>query len=77
MDYLTERFAGVDWATDAHAVCVVDDRGAVVAEFDVAHSACGLAEHAEAGATQVCLQVLNPDAGAGAIDYNALEPLAP
>ena len=43
MDYLTERFAGVDWATDAHAVCVVDDRGAVVAEFDVAHSAFGLA----------------------------------
>ena len=36
---------------------------------------CGLAEHAEAGATQVCLQVLNPDAGAS--DYDALEPLAP
>ena len=36
-----------------------------------------LAEHAEAGATQVCLQVLHPDVGVGAIDYDALEALAP
>lgn len=43
MEYLTDRFAGVDWATDAHAVCVVDARGAVVAEFDVEHSGEGLA----------------------------------
>ena len=32
----TERFGGVDWATDAHAVCVVDAQGAVVDEFDIA-----------------------------------------
>jgi transposase len=37
-------YAGVDWATDAHAVCVVDGHGQVLIEFDVAHSADGLAE---------------------------------
>ena len=40
----TIRHGGVDWATDAHAVCVVDDTGAVIAEFDVEHTADGLAE---------------------------------
>ncbi len=44
MDHIGERFAGVDWATDAHAVCVVDAAGAVLAEFDVEHTAAGLAE---------------------------------
>ena len=39
----TTGYAGVDWATDAHAVCVVDGEGRVVVEFDVAHSADGLA----------------------------------
>jgi transposase len=37
-------YAGVDWATDGHAVCVVDEHGAVVAEFDVEHTGNGLAE---------------------------------
>lgn len=36
-------YAGVDWATDGHAVCVVDGRGTPVIEFDVAHTASGLA----------------------------------
>lgn len=40
----TGRYGGVDWATDAHAVCVVDDSGGVIAEFDVEHTAEGLAE---------------------------------
>jgi transposase len=40
----TAGYAGVDWATDAHAVCVVDDRGRVIVEFDVAHTADGLDE---------------------------------
>ena len=44
MEYRTEVFAGVDWATDSHAVCVVDDGGGVVAGFDVAHTADGLRE---------------------------------
>ena len=36
-----------------------------------------LAEHADAGATQVCIQVLHPAAGMGAFDYDALAALAP
>lgn len=40
----TETFGGVDWATDAHAVCVVDAHGAVVVEFDVVNTGTGLAE---------------------------------
>lgn len=60
MDYLTGCFGGVDWATDAHAVCVVDVRGAVVAEFDVGHTAEGLAllcrRLAAAGAARVAIE---------------------
>jgi transposase len=29
------RFAGIDWATKAHAVCVVEADGAIRARFDV------------------------------------------
>ena len=60
MDYLTESFGGVDWATDSHAVCVIDHRGGVVAEFDAAHSALGLAglcrRLAEAGVARVAIE---------------------
>ena len=38
----TTTWGGVDWAQDEHAVCVVDDTGAVITEFTVAHSAEGL-----------------------------------
>jgi transposase len=34
---------GLDWGSAAHAVCVVDDKGAVVANFEVVHGAEGLA----------------------------------
>jgi transposase len=44
MNVRTTGYAGVDWATDAHAVCVVDSDGRVVIEFDVPHTARGLAE---------------------------------
>jgi transposase len=37
-------FAGLDWASRTHAVCVIDERGAVRAQFDVAHDAQGLHE---------------------------------
>ena len=37
-------FGGVDWATDAHAVAVVDETGQVLDEFEVDHSAEGLGE---------------------------------
>jgi transposase len=37
-------FAGLDWASEAHAVCVVDGRGRICWQGSVAHSAAGLAE---------------------------------
>ncbi|HKY67622.1 MAG TPA: IS110 family transposase [Acidimicrobiales bacterium] len=40
----TDAFGGVDWATDVHAVCVVDAGGQVVVAFDVDNTAVGLAE---------------------------------
>ena len=36
------RYAGIDWAKDRHAVCVVDDRGGVVSRFEVVHTDAGL-----------------------------------
>jgi len=44
MENDTSRFGGVDWATDAHAIAVVDDIGVLVDEFVVDHSAVGLEE---------------------------------
>jgi transposase len=53
-------YAGVDWAVDAHAVCVVDGDGQVLVEFDVAHSAEGLGELCRrverAGARRVAIE---------------------
>ena len=40
----TSNYGGVDWATDAHAVCVVDGQGGVVGEFVVDNTTEGLAE---------------------------------
>lgn len=42
-----QYFVGLDWAAREHAVCVVDERGAVAVRFTVAHTAAGLAELAE------------------------------
>lgn len=41
---MSNYFAGLDWASQAHAVCVIDERGAIIDRFDVAHDAAGLAE---------------------------------
>jgi transposase len=38
------RFVGIDWASQTHAVCVVDEQGAVVDRFEISHDAKGLAE---------------------------------
>ena len=35
-------FAGIDWASQAHAVCVVDSAGAVMLRLDIAHSREGI-----------------------------------
>ena len=36
-------FAGLDWASRSHAVCVIDDQGRVRLQLEVEHSAAGLA----------------------------------
>jgi transposase len=36
-------FAGLDWGGERHAVCVVDEAGKVVVQFEVVHDAEGLA----------------------------------
>lgn len=35
-------FAGIDWASEAHAVCVLDTAGCVVLRLDIAHSREGV-----------------------------------
>jgi hypothetical protein len=37
-------FAGLDWASHTHAVCVIDEYGSVCVQFEVNHDAAGLAE---------------------------------
>lgn len=37
-------FAGLDWASQTHAVCIIDAQGTVREHFDVAHDAAGLTE---------------------------------
>lgn len=37
-------FAGLDWASQTHAVCVIDEHAGVLAQFEVAHDAAGLTE---------------------------------
>jgi transposase len=41
---MTKCFAGLDWASRTHAVCLIEERGAVRCEFEVSHDAAGLAE---------------------------------
>ena len=36
-------FAGVDWGSEKHQVCLLDDAGAVVGERAFRHDAAGLA----------------------------------
>jgi transposase len=40
---LMRLYVGLDWASREHAVCVIDEQGAVRAQFRVVHSAAGLA----------------------------------
>jgi transposase len=35
-------FCGIDWASERHAVCVLDDAGTTISTFQIAHSADGL-----------------------------------
>ncbi len=39
-----ECFAGIDWATEAHQVCLVDRAGVILGERSFAHSGAGLTD---------------------------------
>lgn len=41
---MEQRFAGVDWASERHAVCVIDERGEVRERLVVPHTRLGLAD---------------------------------
>lgn len=41
---MTTCFAGLDWASRTHAVCIIDEHGSVCAQFEIHHDAVGLAE---------------------------------
>lgn len=41
---MEQRYAGVDWASERHAVCVIDERGEVRERLVVPHTRLGLAE---------------------------------
>ena len=56
-------FTGIDWAAEAHAVCVMDAGGKIVAGFTIEHSADGiallvrrLAGYGEAGGMPVAIE---------------------
>lgn len=40
---MSNFFAGLDWASKAHSVCIIDERGEVCERLDIEHSAEGLA----------------------------------
>ncbi|MGH9139281.1 MAG: IS110 family transposase [Acidimicrobiales bacterium] len=55
--------AGIDWASEEHAVCVLDDEGRAVDRFTIAHSADGfdrliarLARHGDAADVPVAIE---------------------
>lgn len=57
---MSEVFAGLDWASRLHAVCVIDERGVVRLQCEATHDAAGLAElmrrlHA-AGAQRIAIE---------------------
>ena len=39
-----QHYVGLDWASQEHAVCAIDERGAVKVRFAVAHTAAGMTE---------------------------------
>jgi transposase len=41
---MSQRFAGLDWASRTHAACVIDEHGSVVTQLEIEHTAAGLAE---------------------------------
>lgn len=41
---MTTFFVGLDWASRAHAVCILDERGSVCEQLEITHDAAGLAQ---------------------------------
>ena len=37
-------FAGLDWGSERHAICVVDEQGKIAAQFEVVHDGAGIEE---------------------------------
>ena len=56
----TVRFAGVDWASASHAICIVGEGAEVVERFEVAHRAGDL--------TQMCRRLVRAGVGRVAIE---------
>jgi hypothetical protein len=38
------RYAGIDWARERHAVCVIDQHGTAITRFEVEHTSTALRE---------------------------------
>ena len=57
---MSKCFAGLDWASQTHAACVIDEHGTVGVQFEIKHDAAGLAELCRrlraAGATAVAIE---------------------
>ena len=56
-------YVGIDWASDEHAICIIEASGRVVDRFSITHSAEGferlvgrLARHAEPGSLPVAIE---------------------
>jgi len=57
---MSNCFAGLDWASQIHAACVIDAHGSVVVQFEIKHDAAGLAE--------LCRRLRSAGATAAAIE---------
>ena len=57
---MSKCFAGLDWASQTHAACVIDEHGTVGVQFEIKHDAAGLAELCRrlhsAGVTAVAIE---------------------
>ena len=57
---MSQCFAGLDWASQSHAACVIDTQGNVRVQLHIEHNAAGLAQLCrrlrEAGATAVAIE---------------------
>jgi transposase len=75
-------FTGIDWASETHAVCVLDSAGKIAAQFSIEHSADGiavllrrLARYGEAGGMPVAIE--RPDGRLVDLLLEAGHPVVP